>query len=146
MDAEGLRELFEPFGPVSVRRMFSGHGLYADGWFFALAIGGEVYLKADAETETVFAAAGSTPFVYQRHTREVKLGFWRLPANAYDDPDELKHWSNLALSAARRAGEAKARKAGTGKAKTGQEKTGKAKTSRETKTLTARTKASRNKI
>jgi DNA transformation protein and related proteins len=145
MDAEGLKELFEPFGPVSVRRMFSGHGLYADGCFFALAIGGEVYLKADAETETVFAAAGSTPFVYQRHARQVKLGFWRLPADAYDDPDELKHWSKLALTVARRAGEAKAGRARTRKAIADKDKTGKEKTSREAKTSTARTNTSRNK-
>ncbi len=151
MDAEGLKELFEPVGPVSVRRMFSGHGLYAEGWFFALAFDGDVYLKTDAETETAFAAAGSTPFVYQRHARQVKLGFWRLPADAYDDPDELKRWSSLALAAARRAGEAKAEKAGTRKAKTSGDKTsgdktGREKMSRKAKTSTARTNTSRRKI
>ena len=30
MDAEGLKELFAPFGPVTVRRMFGGAGIYAD--------------------------------------------------------------------------------------------------------------------
>jgi DNA transformation protein and related proteins len=124
MDAEGLKELFEPFGRIGVRRMFSGHGLYADGLFFALAIGGEVYLKADAETEAAFAAAGSAPFTYQRHTQPVKLSFWRLPTDAYDDPDELKRWSSLALEAARRAGERKAGKARTGKSRASKANTG----------------------
>ena len=34
MDAEGLKELFAPFGPVAVKRMFGGHGVYADGLVF----------------------------------------------------------------------------------------------------------------
>ena len=47
MDAEGLKEIFEPFGAVSVKRMFGGHGVYADGLCFAIEAGGEVYLKVD---------------------------------------------------------------------------------------------------
>jgi DNA transformation protein len=106
MDADGLKELFEPFGAVSVRRMFGGHGIYAEGLFFALEIDGEIYLKSDAESEAVFAAAGSTPFVYQGHTRPIKVNLWRMTAGAYDEPDELKRWSGLALAAARSAAQA----------------------------------------
>jgi DNA transformation protein len=123
MDAEGLKELFEPFGAVAVRRMFSGYGVYADGLCFALNLGGEVYLKADAETEAEFAAVGSTPFVYQGRTRPVKMGFWRLMASAYDDADELRRWSGLALAAARRAARSKAAKAKPAKTKPGKAKT-----------------------
>ena len=39
MDAEGLKELFEPFGPVTVKRMFGGSGLYAEGLCFAIECG-----------------------------------------------------------------------------------------------------------
>ena len=122
MDAEGLKELFEPFGAVAVRRMFSGYGVYADGLCFALNLGGEVYLKADAETEGEFAAAGSTPFVYQGRTRLVKMGFWRLMASAYDDPDQLRRWSGLALGAARIAARSKAAKAQRAKTSPGKAK------------------------
>ena len=38
MDAEFLRELFAEFGPITVRRMFSGAGVYADGVIIALVI------------------------------------------------------------------------------------------------------------
>jgi DNA transformation protein len=111
MDAEGLKELFEPFGPVTVKRMFSGHGVYADGWCFALSLRGDIYLRTDADSAAALAAAGSTPFVYQRGTRTITTNLWRLVASAYDDPDEIKQWSRLALAAARRIGEAKAAKA-----------------------------------
>jgi DNA transformation protein len=118
MDSEGLGELFEPFGAISVRRMFGGHAVYSDGLCFALQIGGEVYIKSDDLNEAAFSQAGSEPFVYSVKgkgeagaSKPVKVGFWRLVASAYDDPEELKRWTELGLSAARRAAAAKAGKA-----------------------------------
>jgi DNA transformation protein len=117
VDAEGLKELFEPFGPVAVKRMFSGHGIYADGWCFALSLRGEIYLRTDEESAVAFAASGSTPFVYHRRDKTITTNLWRLPLGAYDDEDELKRWSARALDVARRLGEAKAGKARARKAK-----------------------------
>ncbi len=110
MDADGLKELFAPFGPVTVKRMFSGHGVYADGLCFALHLGGEIYIKADDENRAEFAAAGSAPFVYEAKGRPVQVSFWRLVASAYDDEDELKRWAALGLGAARRAAAVKAKR------------------------------------
>jgi TfoX/Sxy family transcriptional regulator of competence genes len=31
VDVEFIHDLFQPFGPVTVRRMFGGAGLFADG-------------------------------------------------------------------------------------------------------------------
>ena len=36
MDAEALKALFKPFGDVSVKRMFGGAGVYAEGLCFAI--------------------------------------------------------------------------------------------------------------
>ena len=108
MDADGLKALFEPFGAVAVKRKFSGHGVYADGLYFAISLRGEVFLKADAEAEAAFAAAQSSPFVYTNPKgNTVKMPFWRLPADAYDDEDALRRWALLALEAARRSAVAK---------------------------------------
>jgi DNA transformation protein and related proteins len=118
MDREGLEELFAPFASVSVRRVFSGHGVYADSLCFALALRGEIYIKTDAETEAEFVAAGSHPFVYTARGREVRVGsYWRLVASAYDDEDELKRWAGLGMAAARRAAAVKVAKAKKAKAK-----------------------------
>jgi DNA transformation protein len=104
MDAEGLKELFEPFAAVSVKRMFSGHGIYARGVCFALNLRGDIFLKADEQTEKRFADAGSEPFVYTGHRGKVTvMSYWRLVSSAYDDPEELKAWSVLAFEAASRA-------------------------------------------
>ena len=110
MDAEGLKALFEPVGTVSVKRMFGGHGVYLDGLCFAIQSQGEVYLKTDAESEKVYADAGSEPFIYVARGKPMATSYWRLVASAYDDPDELKRWSALAIEAARRVAAAKAAK------------------------------------
>ena len=37
-DPDYLSELFSEFGPVTVRRMFSGAGIFADGLMIALVV------------------------------------------------------------------------------------------------------------
>ena len=107
MNAERLKELFEPFGAVAVKRMFGGHGVYAHGLCFAVESAGEVFLKADAQSQPSFAAAGSSPFVYMAKGKAMTTSYWRLPAKAHDDADELRRWAALGLEAARRAAAAK---------------------------------------
>jgi DNA transformation protein len=104
MDASTIAEIFAEFGPVRVRRVFGGHGIYADDLVFALELRGEIFLKSDAETDALFEAEGSTPFTYERKRGgTTKLPYWRMPVTAFDDPDELKRWCNIALAASRRA-------------------------------------------
>ena len=66
MDADSIRDLLAALGPVRVRRMFGGQGVYRDDLMFGLEAQGELYLKADAETAPAFAAAGSRQFTYTR--------------------------------------------------------------------------------
>ena len=117
MDRERLEELFAPFAVVTARRMFGGHGVYFDGLCFALSIGGDVYLKVDAETQADFAAVDSRPFIYAACGREVRLGYWLLPSAAFDDEDALRRWPSPALGAARTAKRQKARSRPIGAAK-----------------------------
>lgn len=127
MDRDYLTDLFQPFGPVTIRRMFSGFGISADGVNFALVIQGAIYLRADAETIPQFQAEGAAPFEYTTRLRTVTVGsYWRLPDRLLDDPDELAQWARAALAAAERAALAKARKP---KSKPRAVKTGAVKTS-----------------
>ncbi|MFI5010740.1 MAG: TfoX/Sxy family protein [Hyphomicrobiales bacterium] len=103
MDAQSIADVFAGFAPVRLRRMFSGHGIYADELIFALEIGGEIFLKVDAQTEAQFAAVGSQPFTYDRAGKSASMAYWRMPQIAFDDEEELTRWCNLALDAARRA-------------------------------------------
>ena len=104
MDRDFLIDLFAGFGPVTIRRMFSGFGISADGINFALALRGGLYLRADEATIPRFEAEGAKPFQYQTRTRTVTVGsYWQLPERLYDDPQELTEWARAALAAAQRA-------------------------------------------
>src|ERR1700704_3915637 len=104
MDRDFLIDLFANFGPVTIRRMFSGFGISADGTNFALALRGGLYLRADDQTIPRFEAEGSKPFQYQTRAKTVTVGsYWQLPVRLYDDPEELTGWARAALAAAQRA-------------------------------------------
>ena len=109
MDAEALKALFEPFGSVTVKRMFGGSGIYAEGLCFAIELKGEVFLKTDAVSQPDFSAVGSTPFVYVAKGQARPTSYWSLPAAAHEDGDELRRWASAGLEAARRAADAKAK-------------------------------------
>jgi DNA transformation protein and related proteins len=104
MDRDFLIDLFADFGPVAIRRMFSGFGISADGTNFALALRGGLYLRADDQTIPQFEAEGSKAFQYQTRVKTVTVNsYWQLPERLYDDPQELTGWARAALSAAQRA-------------------------------------------
>jgi len=106
MDRDFLAELFSGFRPVTLRRMFSGFGISADGTNFALALRAGLYFRADEETVPQFQAEGSKPFQYQqRSTAKVITvnSYWELPARLFDDQEELAGWARAALAAAQRA-------------------------------------------
>ena len=107
MDQEFIRELFAPFRPVTVRRMFGGAGVWADGQMFALVFDGAIFLKVDEASIPDFEREGSKPFVYTRAKSKGRVGraslsYWRLPERLYDDPDELAAWAARALAIAER--------------------------------------------
>ncbi len=104
MTPDDIRELFSGFGPVTVRRMFSGAGVFRDGVMFSLVSRGTVFLKADAQTIPAFEREGCGPFVYGTKDGERTLqSYWRMPDRLYDDIEELGSWAGAALAAAHRA-------------------------------------------
>jgi len=104
MDAESIRELFVEFGPVDVRRMFGGSGVFVGGLMIALISREVIYLKADGETIPHFERENLSPFSYATSRGEHKLtSYWRMPDRLYDDPEELAHWARDAHAVAMRA-------------------------------------------
>ena len=104
MERDFLIDLFAVFGPVTIRRMFSGFGVSAEGINFALALRGGLYLRADDQSIPRYEAEGAKPFQYQTKARTVTIGsYWQVPERLYDDPEELADWARVALAAAQRA-------------------------------------------
>jgi DNA transformation protein len=103
MDREFLADLFFDFGPVTIRRMFSGYGISADGVNFALSLRAGLFFRADEQTIPRFVAEGSQPFSYQTSTRSVTVAtYWQLPARLFDDTEAFCEWARAALGAAQR--------------------------------------------
>jgi DNA transformation protein len=107
LDPEFIRELLAPFGPVTIKRMFGGAGIWSEGLMFGLIFDGAIFLKVDETSIPDFEREGSKPFVYTRAKSKGRVGraslsYWRLPERLYDDPDELAVWANRALTIAER--------------------------------------------
>jgi DNA transformation protein and related proteins len=104
VDPDFIRELFAVFGPVRLRRMFFGIGIFADGRMFGCAVGGLIHLKTDDMIVADFAVEQSGPFLYPtKGGMRTLRSYWRLPERLYDDPEELALWARRSLEAARRA-------------------------------------------
>lgn len=99
---ELLKDSLRGLGPVSVRRMFGGAGVYADGVMFGLVADDTLYLKADDATKRAFEAEGQVPFVYEGRGKVIAMSYWRIPERLLDDPDEMVDWARTALGVARR--------------------------------------------
>lgn len=97
-----VEELFAPLGPVRVKRMFGGAGVFADDVMFALLADDMIYLKVDPELRDALAAEGSEPFIYEKPStgQRVDMGYLSLPSAAMDDPEAASGWGRRALSVA----------------------------------------------
>lgn len=119
MDPDFIRELFASFRPVSVRRMFGGAGVYADGVMFALISDRAIYLKTDETNAPDFERENLPPFQYEaKNGRRAVMSYFRMPERFYDDPDELAQWAARSLAVAQRKAIPKQKTARGGRRKT----------------------------
>jgi len=111
MDRDFVLELFSQFGPVTLRRMFSGYGVSAEGLNFAMALRGGLIFRVDDQNVSRYEAEGCKPFQYDTSKKMVVVKSYRhLPERLYDDPEELAVWAHEAVGAAQRAAAKKPRK------------------------------------
>ncbi len=101
VDSDHIVELFAAFGPVAVRRMFGGAGIFAHGVMIGLVADGAIYLRADTDSILRFKKEGMQPFRYEtKNGARAMNTYWRMPERLYDDPDELAGWAHDACRAA----------------------------------------------
>lgn len=99
--ADFLKDLFAPLGPVEIKRMFGGAGVFYSGVMIALAADEELFLKADSVSEPAFIEAGRDAFVFETSNgRRAVMSFRAMPESCFDDPDELEYWGRMAIEAA----------------------------------------------
>lgn len=105
---EWVQEHFAGLGPLTVKRMFGGAAVYANGLIFALLDDGVVWLKADDQNKSLLREAGARQFTYPTKAGQVMtMAYWSLPEPALDDPDEAVRWARMSVDAALRKAAAK---------------------------------------
>lgn len=102
-----LVDQLAPLGPVIVRRMFGGAGLYLDGIMFGLVAEGTCYLKVDDTNRGDYEAQGMGPFVYDGQGKAMAMPYFEVPPSVLDSREDFSAWGRKSLAIARAAKAAK---------------------------------------
>jgi DNA transformation protein len=103
MNNTDIEEMFSALGPVTIKRMFGGKGVYHMGKIVAVEVRDEMLLKADSISAPEFEAAGSRRWAYEgKKGKAINMPYWSIPEDAFDDPDIMGRWVRLAYQAALR--------------------------------------------
>ncbi len=103
MDHRDIEDMFSALGPVAIKRMFGGKGIYHQGRILAVEVRAVMLLKADADSAPEFEAAGAKQWTYEGNRGvPVRMPYWSIPDDAFDDPEIMARWVRLAFEAAQR--------------------------------------------
>lgn len=120
---EFIKDQLDAFGPVSIRNMFGGAGVYAGDVMFGLIAADTLYLKADEATKAAFEDEGMRPFTYTaKGGKPVAMSYWEVPPRLLEEPGELADWAREAHRIACAAKRPQA-KSGTAKSRTAKPRT-----------------------
>tara|TARA_R110002124_G_scaffold55259_4_gene156456 strand:+ start:542 stop:970 length:429 start_codon:yes stop_codon:yes gene_type:complete len=93
-----ILEQLEPLGPVRMRGMFGGSGIYLDDLMFGVIFGETLYFKVDDRNRADYEAEDMGPFTFEMKSGEVgSLHYYEVPERLYDDPDELIGWARKSI-------------------------------------------------
>jgi DNA transformation protein len=96
-----VAEQLEPLGPVHIRNMFGGAGVYFDDLMFGLIAGETLFFKVDERNRRDFEGEEMGPFVYEPPSgKSIAMSYYELPERLYDEPEKLILWARRALDAA----------------------------------------------
>src|SRR5665213_3014289 len=109
-DPHRFDDLFAAFGPVQLRRLFGGEGVYADGLIIGLVVDERLYLKTDEASRAAFTAEGCKPFYFRKSGKRIASSYFAIPERLYDAPEELADWARQARTVSRAISKKKKRK------------------------------------
>ncbi len=90
-------------GPLRVKRMFGGAGVYCGELFFAILVDDELYFKVGEHNRSDYQCLGLKPFSYlMKNGRKATMGYYPVPVDVLEDMDRLSEWAGKALQAAQR--------------------------------------------
>lgn len=96
-----VQDLLSVLGPVDVKRMFGGAGLYHQGLFFGLVADDVLYFKVDDTTRADFETDGMEPF-RPYGDEGYAMQYYEVPVDVLEDRDQLAAWAEKAINVAGR--------------------------------------------
>ncbi|CAG0985985.1 hypothetical protein MTYP_02017 [Methylophilaceae bacterium] len=98
-----LHEVFELFGPITIRRMFDGYTVYHQGIPVGIVYDETLFLKADAETRKHFESLELPQFTYQKKEKTIGLPYFQAPDFVLEDRHKAALWMRRAYEAGLRS-------------------------------------------
>ncbi len=95
-----LHEVFRPLGPVRIRPMFGGQGVYHRGLMIALVADETLYLKTDDVSAPQFDALDLKHFVYSKNGKPVQMSYRLAPEDVFENELAAEEWGTRAYEAA----------------------------------------------
>jgi DNA transformation protein len=86
-----LRDL----GPITLRPLFGGHGVYSRDAIFGIVFRGRLYFKVDEESKGEYLARGMGPF--RPNERQTLKSYFEVPQEVLDDRESLLSWAREAI-------------------------------------------------
>lgn len=98
---EYVKDILEPFGPLRIKPMFGGYGIYSNEVFFAIIAYNELYFKGEkGELNDYYESQNSEPFKYDGKGKEVIMSYWKVPGEVMEYNESLAKWFELSYNAA----------------------------------------------
>ncbi len=94
---------------LRTRRMFGGLGLYSGELFFGIVAFDRLWFKVDDSNRADYKARGMRPF-QPFPDRPTAMSYFEVPADLFDDAEELKAWALRSVAVARQAKKSPAKK------------------------------------
>ncbi len=99
-----VADILEGLGPVRIKNMFGGSGVYYGDLMFGLIASETLYFKVDDQNRADFEAEDMEPFHYEPPSgKKIAMSFWEIPPHLFDESDELAQWARKSVEAAHRA-------------------------------------------
>ena len=98
--AKYIEEILNPFGPIKIRAMFGGYGVYKADLVFAIIVDSELYFKAGPSNIEYYKSQGSRPFSYNSKGKTISMSYYLVPLDVLEDEEMLQKWFDMAYEEA----------------------------------------------
>ena len=89
---EYVMEILAPYGEMTSKPMFGGHGIYKNGVIVAFIAYDELYFKVDESNKSQYKKLDSEPFIYEAKGKTTAMSYWKVPMEILEDEDQIGVW------------------------------------------------------